>query len=171
MSDEQYKPSDNEAEPDPLLRHRPVPNWNLASVSRGVLNSLTDQEREVLRTRLHVAGPPVDSPAIAPEPPPAVTNRSFEESMQARAATEAATGFPAVRDALLERADAGKDKYGTYLFDNNGRDPRVDALQEALDLVVYLKQASVEGRPGDYRELRLSAMGIADALLRALKEG
>jgi hypothetical protein len=39
------------------------------------------------------------------------------------------------------RDEFGRRKYGTPLQVNNGRDPLVDAYQEALDLVVYLRQA------------------------------
>ena len=49
-----------------------------------------------------------------------------------------------VLNDLQERADAGKKKYGTYLETNNGRDALWDAYQEALDLVMYLRQAIIE---------------------------
>jgi len=49
-----------------------------------------------------------------------------------------------VLNALLDRAELGKAKYGTYLRANNGRDSLVDALQEAMDLVMYLAQAVME---------------------------
>lgn len=45
---------------------------------------------------------------------------------------------------IRERAEAGKQKYGTYLETNNGRDPLWDAYQEAIDLVMYLRQALLE---------------------------
>ena len=45
---------------------------------------------------------------------------------------------------LRERAEVGKLKYGTYLMAGNGRDALLDAYQEALDLVMYLRQAIVE---------------------------
>lgn len=48
-----------------------------------------------------------------------------------------------VRD-MVERNEVGKAKYGTPLQPFNGRDCLVDAYQEALDLVVYLKQAIIE---------------------------
>lgn len=55
---------------------------------------------------------------------------------------------PSVTDAVLAditaRREVGKVKYGTELRAHNGRDPLVDAYQEALDLVVYLKQALME---------------------------
>lgn len=45
---------------------------------------------------------------------------------------------------LVERAKFGKEKYGTFLKTNNGRRALVDAYQEALDLVMYLKQRLME---------------------------
>lgn len=45
---------------------------------------------------------------------------------------------------IRERAEVGKVKYGTYLETNNGRNPLWDAYQEAIDLVMYLRQALLE---------------------------
>lgn len=45
---------------------------------------------------------------------------------------------------IRERAEAGKIKYGHYLETNNGRNPLWDAYQEAIDLVMYLRQALLE---------------------------
>lgn len=41
---------------------------------------------------------------------------------------------------IQERAEAGHRKYGMYLKTHNGRDPLWDAYQEAIDLVMYLRQ-------------------------------
>ena len=49
-----------------------------------------------------------------------------------------------VVEDLLARSDAGEKKYGTRLKTFNGRNPLVDAYQEALDLAVYLRQAIAE---------------------------
>jgi hypothetical protein len=55
---------------------------------------------------------------------------------------------PAAWDLVLGdismRDTAGLTKYGTRLHPHNGRDALVDAYQEALDLVVYLRQAIYE---------------------------
>lgn len=51
---------------------------------------------------------------------------------------------PVVRRLVkdMEARDAfGREKYGTPLQRDNGRDALADAYQEALDLCVYLKQA------------------------------
>lgn len=45
---------------------------------------------------------------------------------------------------IQERAESGKKKYGVYLQTHNGRDPLWDAYQEAIDLVMYLRQAILE---------------------------
>jgi len=61
--------------------------------------------------------------------------------------------FPAVWDLvyadIIERDKKGKEKYGTRLQPFNGRNVLIDAYQEALDLVVYLRQAIFEK---DYKE-------------------
>ncbi len=55
---------------------------------------------------------------------------------------------PAVWDLVLADMGArdaeGRRKYGTPLQPDNGRDALIDAYQEALDLVVYLRQAIYE---------------------------
>lgn len=45
---------------------------------------------------------------------------------------------------MRERDHVGRERYGTPLQANNGRDALVDAYDEALDLAVYLKQVIVE---------------------------
>ncbi len=53
--------------------------------------------------------------------------------------------LPVVWNLVLEdmklRDQIGRQRYGTPLQPFNGRDALVDAYQEALDLVVYLRQA------------------------------
>lgn len=55
---------------------------------------------------------------------------------------------PVVWDLVMadmrQRDESGLAKYGTRLQPHNGRDALVDAYQEALDLVVYLRQAIAE---------------------------
>lgn len=45
---------------------------------------------------------------------------------------------------LSARAETGKQKYGVYLETFNRRDALWDAYQEALDLVMYLRQEILE---------------------------
>lgn len=54
---------------------------------------------------------------------------------------------PLVIADLEARSRIGAEKYGEPLTAHNGRDPLVDAYQEALDLVQYLRQA-IEERGG-----------------------
>lgn len=60
--------------------------------------------------------------------------------------------WPLVIEDMKARDAEGRRKYGTPLQPFNGRDALVDAYQEALDLVVYLRQAIAErdaARGGD----------------------
>ena len=50
----------------------------------------------------------------------------------------------AVMSDLQARSDFGMSKYGTRLMSHNGRNSLLDAYQEALDLVMYLKQRLLE---------------------------
>lgn len=52
--------------------------------------------------------------------------------------------LPYVLQDMQERARAGEQKYGTRLMTHNGRDAMWDAYEEALDLVMYLRQAILE---------------------------
>lgn len=45
---------------------------------------------------------------------------------------------------LGDRAEFGENKYGTKLRTNNGRNALMDAYQEAIDLVMYLRQEIAE---------------------------
>lgn len=45
---------------------------------------------------------------------------------------------------IIERDEYGQEKYNTRLQPFNGRDALIDAYQEALDLIVYLRQLIYE---------------------------
>lgn len=49
-----------------------------------------------------------------------------------------------VLEDMQERDKVGAVRYGRHLQPHNGRDALVDAYQEALDLVVYLRQELYE---------------------------
>jgi len=49
-----------------------------------------------------------------------------------------------VFDDMKERDLMGEKKHGVRLQPGNGRDALIDAYQEALDLVAYLRQAIYE---------------------------
>lgn len=51
---------------------------------------------------------------------------------------------------VLDRMELGMKRYGEPLMANNGRDPLIDAYQEAHDLTVYLCQALVEKYGEDF---------------------
>lgn len=51
---------------------------------------------------------------------------------------------PLVIADIEARAKEGEKKYGTRLQSRNGRDALMDAYQEAIDLVMYLRQAIEE---------------------------
>lgn len=57
---------------------------------------------------------------------------------------------PAIWDLVIkdihDRDKFGTKKYGTRLQPYNGRNALIDAYQEALDLVVYLRQLIEEER-------------------------
>ena len=59
---------------------------------------------------------------------------------------------------IRERAETGKRKYGTYLKTKNGRDPLWDAYQEAVDLVMYLRQAILEQEKNDRQEATIARL-------------
>jgi len=52
--------------------------------------------------------------------------------------------LPEVIKDLQDREVVGIKRYGTPLQTENGRDALMDAYQEALDLVMYLKQVLLE---------------------------
>lgn len=85
---------------------------------------------------------------------------------------------PVVADLLRDRRQFGLDKYGTLLRTHNGRDPRIDALQEGLDQIVYLEQCRLEALDKKDRvnlrlftRLRLNAISIVDNLFNIIQEG
>lgn len=77
----------------------------------------------------HDAAP--KSEAAIPEPAPAMSKKSEPV-------------FQGVLDDIRAREAFGVNKYGQSLHTFNGRDALIDAYQEALDLVVYLKQILME---------------------------
>lgn len=72
---------------------------------------------------------------------------------------------------IQDRVEAGLQKYGTKLQTHNGRDALMDAYQEAIDLVMYLRQAMAERDDA----MRRFAVGFDDASVdemeRYIKQG
>lgn len=56
--------------------------------------------------------------------------------------------LPFVLEAITQRSIMGKEKYGTLLKTNNGRDALVDLFQELLDAVMYCAQLVMEAQDG-----------------------
>jgi hypothetical protein len=77
----------------------------------------------------------VDRPGLSKAEPPPIAN-------------DRVAVWDLVIADMRERDQSGRAKYGTPLQAGNGRDALVDAYQEALDLVVYLRQA-IEERRGE----------------------
>jgi len=68
---------------------------------------------------------------------------------------------------MTARRDFGIQCYGVPLQANNGRDAAVDAFQEAIDLVVYLKQEALEtGQDNEYWH----AISMADGIYKRLRD-
>ncbi len=101
-----------------------------AAMKRGGMH---DADRQELAERLRqVAAELEPKPATLEQPAPTGSGLCVwdlvTQDMQAR-------------DAM------GARRYGTPLRTDNGRDALVDAYQQALDLVVYLRQALAERKP------------------------
>lgn len=73
---------------------------------------------------------------------------------------------------LRLRSAIGRREYGVELQAHNGRSPAIDALQEALDLLMYAKQGELEARDlglkGEALDWHLLASDAARAAQRAL---
>lgn len=81
-------------------------------------------------------------------------------------------GPGAVIDAVLtdmrERDRIGRERYGMPLTTNNGRDYLVDAYQEALDMLVYLR-ASIEERSATLMQSAMKTYAIAITVALSLR--
>ncbi len=92
----------------------------------------------------YLAGIPQDgSRTELSEAPVESENRLVAEQAPPQANSSPAVWSLVMRD-MVDRDVAGAQKYGVRLQPNNGRDALVDAYQEALDLVVYLRQSIYE---------------------------
>ncbi|MFD9249576.1 hypothetical protein [Streptomyces bottropensis] len=80
-------------------------------------------------------------------------------------------GRECVQDALIAdiraRRDLGVQRYGSQLMTHNGRNAVQDALEEAVDLAVYLKQVAMETRD---REQELAVLRAEVAAARQYAE-
>lgn len=75
---------------------------------------------------------------------------------------------PAVWDLVVrdmqERDRMGQERYGVRLQPHNGRDVLKDAYQEALDLVVYLRQTIYERDSSRMNRMQAQVLEMMDAL-------
>jgi len=75
----------------------------------------------------------------------------------------------ALVEQMQARHELGKQKYGVGLQPFNGRDALQDAMEEILDLIVYLEQAALEGNTGLWA-IQDSVIKIAHGLLKELNK-
>lgn len=68
----------------------------------------------------------------------------YEDAFNGIGDVGSAAAYHVIAD-MAERDRLGRERYGTPLTTNNGRDHLVDAYQELLDGAVYLKAAWLEG--------------------------
>lgn len=67
-----------------------------------------------------------------------------------------------VKEDLTLRKQMGIRKYGIPLMSHNGRNPLIDAYQEAMDLCLYLRQAVDESLPQEPTETTAASRFFAD---------
>lgn len=67
--------------------------------------------------------------------------------------------WEAVIEDMKSRDRFGREKYGTALQPNNGRNALQDAYEEVLDLAVYLKQKIMEEEMKDVERKGTKALG------------
>jgi hypothetical protein len=96
--------------------------------------------------------------ALAPEPAPVKNSRPFIQDLVIFDVNLK------IAEDIEERKQFGLKKYGTALQAFNGRNPIVDAYQEVLDGIIYLKQAAEEARESNlkltYEEARESNLKL-----------
>lgn len=128
-------PPVDKVEPGELVAHPPVPGPANPTSLRGcgcakfhIPNTLDFIEVDGIRHWHSRTCRPVKG-AATPEPAPEPGQRNVLDDLVTM---------------LRERSDFGLRKYGTRLETFNGRDAHLDAMQELLDLFVYLQQAQME---------------------------
>jgi len=91
-----------------------------------------------------------------PEPPPTPGGKIiYKELLQLLQQALAKDPFEKImHDHIMDRVKFGFEKYGVYLESNNGRDASIDAIQECIDLCMYVGQMVAE-EEGDKWEIQL----------------
>jgi len=90
---------------------------------------------------------------LEPQPDPVGGRESVTDWLLHRLAGDDSRASALVADLLRARREQGVQRYGVKLRANNGRSARRDALQEAVDLLLYLAQEQMEDptEPGTAR--------------------
>jgi hypothetical protein len=117
---------------------------------------------------------------IATEPLPVKNDRPYIQDIIINELEQShfmAPGLVRIIKDVTKRKEFGIKKYGTGLQAFNGRRPLVDAYQELLDAVIYLRQAYEEAKEQtgpdvllaedllmEYRTVLSSAWALADLL-------
>jgi 8-oxo-dGTP pyrophosphatase MutT (NUDIX family) len=109
--------------------------------------------------------------AATPQPLPNGEGKVVLDALLAE--LQPARHYDRVRVALSQRADYGLNKYGTLLRTFDGRDTRVDLVQELLDGMMYDKKLSMETyaraeRMKSRMEYRLTLAAMASDLLEKI---
>lgn len=103
-------------------------------------------------------------PQPIPRDTPGMHDLAIADMTQCWADTPSLMGTPeekaiiGIIEDLEKRKDFGFKKYGTLLQANNGRDPVQDALEEALDLIVYIKQITEEVSLNKWNTVQFDSM-------------
>ena len=86
---------------------------------------------------------------LAPQPAPARSDRSESVTDWLLDRIDGSQpGSGPLMQLLIRRRAQGIERYGQELLTHDGRDPNVDALQEAVDLLIYLAKAEMEHPTG-----------------------
>jgi len=90
--------------------------------------------------------PPIHQPSLIPVWENVVYDfrTRYQDAVDGVDDDNKATAWNVMND-MRDRDRVGRERYGTPLTVNNGRDQLVDAYQEMLDGAVYLKAAWLEG--------------------------
>lgn len=100
--------------------------------------------------------------ALRPQPPPANPPRGPAVWPLVIEEAEETERDPRLIAMMRARDKQGRVKYGVPLCANDGRNTAMDALQEALDLIAYLRKRRAEGRSSPhYWQRNVSDIAIA----------
>jgi ABC-type amino acid transport substrate-binding protein len=103
---------------------------------------------------------------IKPQPPPQKTDSpEVWPIIVERLERE---GLDDLAELARARDQFGRQKYGTALQVDNGRDPLADLMQEALDAMAYSRQYYEREKTEDAYDLYVMAKAFAKAVLKRI---